>query len=313
MERAVNLPPPQLPILLTLTFRDPKLIVDAEGRIIAILLGTPDDRDWPDVVREAAKAFARARRSARRHGSWRPGTAHRRGRYFPITTGFSFGGGQKKPGNLRNPRYIRRLIRRLLRNPAVCRLAGFQSAGLALYAPKLYRYYCRVFRGLFEHHPDLILNFENSIFPAATFNCGPDAVTFEHLDHLNLSHGLCGVTCGGEFDSKCGGHMIFKQIRLVIEFPSGASMLIPSGFLDHGNTSIQPTETRHSFTQYAAGGLFRWAAYGYQSAKSLLATPGGRKLKELFDGVPGSRWRWALDLFSKYDELDVDRAAVFAA
>ncbi|KAJ7439022.1 hypothetical protein B0H11DRAFT_2254143 [Mycena galericulata] len=289
--------------------RDPKLIVDAEGRIIAVLLGTPDDEDWPDVVKEAQNAFARARRSARRHGVWPHGPSHRRGRYLPLTSGASFGGGQKRLGNLRNSRYIRRLLRRLLRNSAIRRFAGFQSAGLAMYAPKLYRYYCRTFKALYKHHPELILNFSNSVFPAATFNCGPDAVTFDHLDHLNLSHGLCGITCVGDFNSKLGGHLHLKQLRLIIEFPSSASILIPSGFLDHGNTPIQPGETRHSFTQYAAGGLFRWVAYGYQSAKSLLATRGGKEAKDGFDGVPGERWRWALDLFSKYEELDGDRIA----
>ena len=101
-----------------------------------------------------------------------------------------------------------------------------------------------------------------------------------------------------------------KQLRLVIQCPSGASMLIPSGCLDHGNTPIQPGETRHSITQYAAGGLFRWAEYGFQSAKSLLATPGGKAAKEQFDGVPGSRWEWALGLFSKYNELEADREAL---
>ncbi|KAJ7812875.1 hypothetical protein B0H14DRAFT_2855779, partial [Mycena olivaceomarginata] len=58
-----------------------------------------------------------------------------------------------KPGNLCNTRFVRRLIRRLLRNPSIRRIAGFQSSGLALYAPKLYRYCCKILRALFEHHP----------------------------------------------------------------------------------------------------------------------------------------------------------------
>ncbi|KAJ7812876.1 hypothetical protein B0H14DRAFT_2855780 [Mycena olivaceomarginata] len=50
--------------------RDPKLIVDKEGRIIAILLGTPEDPDWPNVIQDAIKAMKRARRLARTHGAW---------------------------------------------------------------------------------------------------------------------------------------------------------------------------------------------------------------------------------------------------
>ncbi|KAJ7159045.1 hypothetical protein C8R43DRAFT_882134 [Mycena crocata] len=287
---------------------NPRLILDCEGRIIAILLGTPDDPDWPDVTKEAFKELRRARRYAERHGLWSP-SPHRRGRYFPITAGASFGGGQRRPGNLRNNRRIRRLLRRrLLRNKSIRRIMGFQSAGFAIYAPKLYRYYCRVLKELFKRHPDLVHLFQNSIFPAATFNCGPDTFTFDHCDIQNLANGFCGVTSGGSFDHKRGGHMYLKQLRLVIEFPSGASLLIPSGCVNHGNT---PPEERHSITQYAAGGLFRWVAYGFQSLKALLATEGGKKLKEEIDGPPGARWRSAMGLFSKADELEEDRAAVF--
>ncbi|KAJ6452902.1 hypothetical protein DFH09DRAFT_964194 [Mycena vulgaris] len=313
--RFVSSPPYPLLANEALPLRDPKLIVDREGRIIAILLGRPEDPEWSDVVKDAFKALARARKRARRHGAWWAEASHRRGRYFALTTGVSFGGGQRRPGNLANTRFARRLILDLLRNKSLRRLAGFQSSGFAMYAPKLYRYYCTILKALFEKHPGLVHIFDNSIFPAVTFNCGPGAVTCDHLDHLNLSHGLCGITCGGDFDHTEGGHIHLDlgEKRVVIEFPSGASMFIPSGFVRHGNTPIRPGETRHSFTQYAAGGLFRWVAYGFQSAKALLAQVGGREAKERFDGAPGSRWRWALDLFSKVDELDADRAEVFGA
>ncbi|KAJ7029622.1 hypothetical protein C8F04DRAFT_1264702 [Mycena alexandri] len=253
--------------------RDPKLILDAEGRIIAILLGTPEDDEWPAVIEDAVAAMKRARRETIQSGEWRVGTIHRRGTHLPLRGGASFGGGQKKPGNLCHTPFMRRLIRRLLRNKSIRRIAGFQSMGLALYAPKLYQYYCKVLRGLFQKHPNLIHTFSNSVFPAVTLNCG-DAVTFEHCDIFNIVHGLCPITSGGHFNHVLGGHLYLRQLRLIIQFPSGATILIPSGCLDHGNTPIQTGETRYSITQYAAGGLFRWAAYGYQSGKSLLAQTG---------------------------------------
>ncbi|KAJ7167289.1 hypothetical protein C8R43DRAFT_877332 [Mycena crocata] len=290
---------------------DPKLILDCEGRIIAVLLGTPDDPDWEDVIKEASDELRYARRYAKHHGLWSH-MRHRRGWYFSITAGVSFGGGQRRPGNLRNNRRIRRLLRRLLRNKAIRRIMGFQSMGFAIYAPKLFKYYCRVLKALFARHPELVHLFNNSIFPSCTFNCGPDAFTFDHCDFHNLPHGFCGVTSGGDFDHKRGGHMYLKQLRLLIEFPAAASILIPSGCINHGNTPIAPGETRHSITQYAAGGLFRWAAYGFQTAKALLATEGGKEAKERFDGVPGARWSWAMGLFSKIDELEGDRAAAFS-
>ncbi|KAJ7821626.1 hypothetical protein B0H14DRAFT_3875864 [Mycena olivaceomarginata] len=278
---------------------DPKLIVDSEGRIIAILLGQPDDPDWENVVKEAAKALRHARCSARRAGVWFPGSSHRRGTYYSITAGASFGGGQRRPGNLRNSRKTRKILLKLLCNPYVRRIVGFQSSGFALVYSNT--------------TPTLLHLFTNSVFPSVTFNCGPDAFTFDHCDFLNLSHGLCGITSGGKYNHKRGGHLYLKQLHLVIEFPSSASMLIPSGCVDYGNTPIQPDETRHSITQYAAGGLFRWAAYGYKSAKDLLAKAGGKAVKDAFDGVPGSRWEWALGLFSKLDELEADRTTAFAS
>ncbi|KAJ7457108.1 hypothetical protein FB451DRAFT_1183613 [Mycena latifolia] len=244
--------------------RDPKLILDLHGRIVAILLDTPEDPDWDAVIADAVKEMARARRRCIRHGIYcNAHPVHRRGRYMPLTVGGSLGGGQRRPGNLYSGPVQHRITRRLKRNPSVKRIMGFQSSGLATYAPKVYRYKSSTLKGVFEHHPHLKHNFSNSIFPAATFNCG-HAITFDHRDYHNLSHGFCGITCGGRFDSTLGG------------------------------------------------GLFRWAAYGYQSAKSLLSKPGGAALKQAFDGEPGARWEWALGLFSKHDELEADRAAIFS-
>ncbi|KAJ7083946.1 hypothetical protein B0H15DRAFT_784520, partial [Mycena belliarum] len=285
-------------------------IVDAEGRIVAILLGKPEDPDWDDVVAEAVKAMYRARVHARKAGMWSPST-HRRGRYMALAAGVSFGGGQKRPGNVVHNRFFRCILRRLLRNKNIRRIAGFQSSGLAMFAPKLYQYFRSILTLLFEHHPELIHNFTNSVFPATTLNCGPDAVTFNHFDHLNLSHGLCAITCGGDFDHTRSAALHLRTWSLVIECPTGSTYLIPSAIVEHGNTSLQAGETRHSITQYAAGGLFRWVTYGFQSLKSLLAQKGGGELRASFDGEPGSRWKWALHLFSTVDQLDADRADVF--
>ncbi|KAJ6570657.1 hypothetical protein B0H10DRAFT_1840045, partial [Mycena sp. CBHHK59/15] len=178
---------------------------------------------------------------------------------------------------------------RLLRSKSIRRLAGFQSSAFATYAPKLYRYYCLILQALFEQEPGLIHNFSNSIFPTVTFNCGPDTVTFDHRVSLNLANSLCGITCGGDFDHSVGGHIYLKQLKFVIEFPCGSSILIPSGCVNHGNTPLQPCETRTSMTQYAAGGLFRWVAYGFQSAKSLLSQEGGKEMRDQFDGALGLR------------------------
>ncbi|KAJ7029113.1 hypothetical protein C8F04DRAFT_963284 [Mycena alexandri] len=304
----VSLQPILVVYVLTIFHSSPKLIVDVDGRIIAILLGRPEDDDWDEVVADAGCALERARCAGHRVGTFRAkDTEHRRGRFAVLTTGVSFGGGQQCPGNLVNGSKRQKIIDQILQNKSLCRLAGFQSSGMARYAPKLWRYYVDTLSAIFEHHPGLPHLYSNSIFPAATFNLGPAVVADEHADIGNCVRGLCGLMSGGKFDHKNGGHLYLKQVKLVIDFPSGASALIPSAFVDHGNTPIQSDENRFSFTQYAAGGLFRWVKYGFRMAKSLLASVGGAELVASFDGQPGSRWEWVMGLFSKHEELEKDR------
>ncbi|KAJ6554111.1 hypothetical protein B0H10DRAFT_2123671 [Mycena sp. CBHHK59/15] len=277
---------------------------NGRGRIIAVLLGTPEDPDWPSVIAEASRCMAKARERGMSDGTFKAkDRRHRRGKFYTLAAGYSLGGGQQRPGNLVNCKGRRRLLRYLMRRKCFRRITGFQSSGLANYAPRLYLYYCETMNDLREHHPGLVQNFANSVFPAITFNIGPSAVSFEHCDGGNLPHGW--------FRSSERGHLYLKQLKLIIEFPSGSTILAPSGSIDHGNTPIQEGETRESIAQYAAGGLFRWVAYGHQSAKSLLCNPNGAELKRKFDGEPGARTEWALSLFSKVDELAADRQAVF--
>ena len=102
--------------------------------------------------------------------------------------------------------------------------------------------------------------------------------------------------------------MILFGLKLVIQFPVGSTALIPSGCMDHGNTPIRDGETRMSIAQYAAGGLFRWVAYGFKSAKSLLKTKAGQQLKKKIDKDTGERWREGLAMFSTVKGLREDLA-----
>jgi hypothetical protein len=147
--------------------------------------------------------------------------------------------------------------------------------------------------------------------PASTFNLGPDTVCIDHLDPGNVAHGLCIISSGGKFDPVKGGHIILWQLKLLIEFPPGSTVLIPSATLIHANTPISKGETRFSFTQYCAGGLMRWVDYGFRTAKDLMAEKGGKEKIAVINGVGDTRWRRMLDLFSKVDELHTDRAKVF--
>jgi hypothetical protein len=185
------------------------------------------------------------------------------------------------------------------------------AGAFAAFAPKLYQYLAQTLRKLFEKYPHLTHNFSNSIFPAASFNCGPRSVSLDHTDYGNLSHGLCALTALGDYDHTLGGHLILFGLKLVIQFPVGSTVLIPSGCMEHGNTPIGDGETRLSIAQYAAGGLFRWVAYGFRSAKSLLKSKAGKLLKKTIDKGAGERWREGLAMFSTIGGLQADVESVF--
>ena len=69
-----------------------RAIVDKDGRIIAVLAGSPNDADWASVHRSAYAALQTARRRCRFP---KKTTTHRRGNFPALSAGISFGGGQK--------------------------------------------------------------------------------------------------------------------------------------------------------------------------------------------------------------------------
>jgi hypothetical protein len=132
---------------------------------------------------------------------------------------------------------------------------------------------------LYARDDRLVRNFQESVFPASTFNLGPNTVTLDHIDFANVAYGLCCISALGDYNPDNGGHMILFDLGIIIRFPPGSTMLIPSSVLRHGNTPIAADETRMSFTQYCAGGLFRWVRYGFQTQKDLLKEENGAARK----------------------------------
>ncbi|KAF8963380.1 hypothetical protein BDZ97DRAFT_1661711, partial [Flammula alnicola] len=287
-------------------------ILDASGRIVGVLVGHPNDPLWDLVINDASEAMTKVQELGLQQDAFTENHLnHRRGDFLALPVGVSFGGGQSVPGNLVHSKEQRRLIQRLLDCHSIRRICGFQSSAFAAFAPKLYRYYADTLGKLFRKHQGLAHNFSNSIFPAASFNCGPVTVSLDHTDYGNLSHGLCALTALGSYDFTKGGHIAFLNLKLVVQFPPGSTALIPSGCVAHGNTPIQDGETRLSIAQYAAGGLFRWVAYGFKSAKSIMKTKAGKKEKGRIDMEDGVRWTQGLDMFSTVDELQSDLLATF--
>ncbi|KAJ7436227.1 hypothetical protein FB451DRAFT_1061888 [Mycena latifolia] len=276
---------------------DPRPLVDAHGRIFAVLVGQPRDSMWAAAVNEAyrhitlegaAAAFPREMRK------------HRRGLFAALSVGLSYGKGQSIPSRLSNQKYGA-LLDRLLSNPALMRMAHFASAAFQLWAPRLYRYYRDHNEALHAHLPDLRRNFPHSVFSCAAFNFGPNVWTFRHRDVLNVPFGWCAIQAAGPFDATKGGHLVLWDLKLAVEFPHGALILVPSATIAHSNVPVQNGDKRISFTQFTAGGLMRFVDNGFRTEAQLEAED---PLEfERLAGLKDSRWAMGLGLLSTVDEL----------
>ncbi|KAE9387346.1 hypothetical protein BT96DRAFT_1080389, partial [Gymnopus androsaceus JB14] len=141
---------------------------------------------------------------------------------------------------------------------------------LRTYNPLLYDRYKQHQDLLHAHEPHLRRNFPNSVWSSLTVNCGPQSTTNPHVDGSNVPDGWCPVLGVGTYNFRKGGHLVLPNLKLVLEFPPGCVIFLPSALLVHYNTPIQPGETRYSITQYTAGGLFRWVANGFQTQETFL-------------------------------------------
>lgn len=166
-------------------------------------------------------------------------------------------------------------------------------AGLANTHPALHELYEDTLTKLTNADPSLERNFANSVFAGAHFNLGPEAFTRRHNDFLNLVEGSCAVTNIGPNDPDKGGHLILWDLRLVIRFPPGSTILLPSALLEHSNVPIAEGETRMSMAQYSAAGLFRWIHNGHMSDVDFASRASPKQLRAWLEARE-SRWAQAL-------------------
>lgn len=172
----------------------------------------------------------------------------------------------------------------------------------ASFAPLLHTFYDETLSILCKSDKTLQRNFARGVFAACTFNFGPCTVTLPHIDSGNLAWGWCAITALGRFNPDLGGHLVLWELGLVIRFPPGSTILIPSALVRHSNTALQDGETRYSFTQYSAGGIFRWVSNGLQSDKSFLKNASQEELKQR-DEARRLRWKQGLNMLSRLDDI----------
>ena len=174
------------------------------------------------------------------------------------------------------------------------------------YFPDTHAYYVDSLSKLYCQFPTLKRPYEKSIMPAAAFNLGPATVCRPHRDSANLSFGICAITALGTYDPMTGGHLVLEELRLVIVYPPGATVLLPSAILTHSNAKIREGETRYSFTQYAAGSLFSYVENGMKSRKRLMEELASNP-EELRKHVEARRDRWhrCVALFPNISEYNL--------
>ncbi|KAK7059376.1 hypothetical protein R3P38DRAFT_3303375 [Favolaschia claudopus] len=275
----------------------PRPLVDRYGRIIAVLVGQPDKPGYRDA---ANRAFAAIRKASQETQFPAAMHKHRRGLFAAINVGLSYGNGHTVPTWLNNKKY-NTLADNLLANPNIERLAGFADAAFALWSPNLYKYYRGKDAELRAKHPNLRRPFNSSVFFCTAFNFATNVWTFKHRDVLNLAFGWCAVQALGHFDHTKGGHLVLWDLNLVVEFPHGALILLPSATVAHSNVPVQEGEERVSFTQFSAGGIFRYIDNHCQTEKQLAAADPAEytRLMQLKTG----RWEMGLALLSTMEEL----------
>lgn len=225
---------------------------DKAGRLIALLGGRPKDAAYLQSTNAVFDLMMQEGLKANFHQKFQE---HTRGRFMALNVGVTHGKGTHHPVNLDNHEHTE-MVARLLASKHVQRMASFSDGSFALWNTLVYDYYLRYLKTLFEKMPELRRIFDRSVFPTAAFNFGPNVWTYKHRDVLNCPFGWCAIQALGRFDPTKGGHLVLWELGLVIEFPPGSLILIPSATTTHSNTPIAEGDVRASFTQYCPGGLF---------------------------------------------------------
>ncbi|KAJ7032687.1 hypothetical protein C8F04DRAFT_1261767 [Mycena alexandri] len=223
-------------------------IIDQCGRVIAVLRRRVDN----NIAHDAATRLDNAR------SALNPQKAGRRGRILccncrgPVLTMgmryvvlFDVFSSSYSHVAVTKDSSVAGIITTLLAVACFVHIAEAGSATFKEYNPNVWQLYTTIAEVLMNN-VGLAWNFAGSVFAAATFNLGPRTVTYPHYDGRNLLWGWCVVTALGWFDYKRGGHLILWDLRLVVEFPPGSSILIPSGLIRHSNVKIGREEKRFS-------------------------------------------------------------------
>ncbi|KAF7761322.1 hypothetical protein Agabi119p4_10731 [Agaricus bisporus var. burnettii] len=296
----------------------PTLLTDSDGRVFGALVGRPVDPGWLTCCSELYHLMLEDKERmgklpAKNH-------SHRRGNYTVVGTGITFAPGDKHAHNLYLTKKEKEFIYRTsgrrwkIKND----MRKFAEAAFDVFAPQLHRYYAYHVKDLRQHPDYANLSYgnpydnlpanESKAFTCHSENLPPSAFTVPHRDMMNLAFGWCAIFALGEFDFQQGGHLVLHDLKLMVPFPHGSCILIPSAFLWHSNLPVRKQDSRASITFYTPGGLFRFIDNHFQTEKKFLADLDRADVR-LHQYEKENRVRIGANLYSKLEEIRHPRSA----
>ncbi|KAJ6542988.1 hypothetical protein B0H19DRAFT_884226, partial [Mycena capillaripes] len=101
-----------------------------------------------------------------------------------------------------------------------------------------------------------------SVFSAVTFEFGgPHLQTTPTGQPDHYEAGTWSVlTALRKYSHLHGGHIILWNLGLVVSFPPGATILIPTGIIRYSFVKVREGDHRYAVLQWAGAGITRWLA-----------------------------------------------------
>ncbi|KAJ3573616.1 hypothetical protein NP233_g2316 [Leucocoprinus birnbaumii] len=256
--------------------KTPRPLIDTEGVVFGVLAGRPNDDQWLRASERLYEAMSSEASNANfaDESQHHPKILHHgRGDFPAINAGITPGQGSKFP-HMVNLGIYEDMIERLIKNKDLQYLADWHNWCVKAWWPDLY-YRLRSCLDKLHSHPTYGEGLERitpaGIYPAAAFNFGPNVATDPHRDVKNFAFGLCSIQPVGPFNPDAGGHIFFDDLKLIVRFPSGSVILIPSATLTYANIRVAEGDERASFTQYFPAGILRFVENGFRTEKSIKA------------------------------------------
>ncbi|KAJ7709333.1 hypothetical protein B0H16DRAFT_1344499, partial [Mycena metata] len=292
-------------------------VIDADRNILSLLAGFPSkDKAWDaDVATQAAEGMEAAAKEIYTGAKWHRKAGlndpvPRRGSHATKHVGVAIGGGQRYPQNLAHAARNVLIFAGLFGLKSIQHLAGWTNVLFMVFTPDLHEYYRATYAALCDwdrlqqRAKYIRRNFPErlSVFTTTTFNFGPVTVTLPHIDFENLAWGWCAVTALGNFNPDRGRHLVLWDLKLIIRFPPGSTIVLPSAILRHSNLKIGLNETRFLFTQFTPAGIFRWVYNDFRTDKDINAARSTTQAEhDQRKRDRARRWQEGIRMYGRWD------------